>query len=139
MCVAAQQSSTAAAGPFDFGGVYLAHVASSVWSPPAMSAAVAPSSTALADAKYGISTSPAATAYIYTEGYYASAAWYQPKYASSYTLVARYGKNDYVGAYCMQGSGATSYFSAPAGGVQLTGAIALSTGIALGSALGLAF
>lgn len=76
---------------------------------------------------------------MFTEGYYASALWYQPAFASSYTLVARYGKNNYVGAYCVKGSGSTSYFDAPAGGLLLTGATTLAAGmLALGS-LSLAF
>lgn len=115
------------------------HVTSTVWSPPASTGPVVPSSTTLSDGKYGITTSPAATSHIYTQGYYAKADWYQPKYASSYTKIARYGKGDYLGAYCMQGSGATSSFSAAAAGVALTGAIALSTSFAIVSALGLAF
>ena len=76
---------------------------------------------------------------MYTEGYYASVTWYQPKYSSSYTGIARYGKDDYVGAYCMQGSGANSYFSAPAAGVKLSGAIYMAVSvISLGTALSLA-
>lgn len=91
---------------------------------------------ALTDAKYGIVNTPAATQYIYTGGYYASSAWYQPKYASSYADIARFGKDRYTGSYCMQGSGSTSYFSAPAAGVQLQSAVTLAAGaIALGSAI----
>jgi len=78
------------------------HIPNSTWAPPAKTAAVKPSSLALTNAKYAITYSPSsATSYLYTEGYYASATWYQPKAASSYTLVGRYGKNDYVGAYCI--------------------------------------
>jgi len=139
VCAAAQQSSTAGAGPFDFGGITLMHVTPSVWSPPAMTGAVVPSATALADANYGITSTPAAIAHIYTQGYYASTSWYQPKYASSYTLVGRYGRSDYAGAYCIQGSGSSSSFSAPRAGIALTGAFALSTSFAIVSALGLAF
>jgi hypothetical protein len=91
---------------------------------------------ALTDAKYGIVTAPAATSYLYTGGYYASAAWYQPKYASSYADIARFGKDRYTGSYCMQGSGSTSYFTAPAAGIQLASAVKLAAGaIAMGSAL----
>lgn len=116
------------------------HVPAATWTPPAMSGAVTPSSLAISDTKYGIVYAPtAATSYLYTEGYYASAQWYQPSYASSYTLVARYGKANYVGAYCVAGSGSTSYFSAAAGGVLLTGAATLAASVvAVGSALSLA-
>jgi len=79
-----------------------------------MSAAVTPTTNNLSDAKYGRSTTPSATPYIWTDGFFASASWYQPKYASSYTSIARYGKQNYVGAYCMEGSGTTSYFQAQA-------------------------
>jgi len=76
---------------------------------------------------------------MYTETFYSSVSWYQPKYASSYSLVARYGKDDYVGAYCMQGSGSNSYFSAPASSVKLTGAIYMAvSAISIGAALSLA-
>lgn len=139
VCAAATQSSTAGAGPFDFGGIYLMHVTATAWAPPAVTGAVVPSSSTLSDAKYGITSTPSATQHIFTEGYYASTSWYQPKYASSYTLVGRYGRSDYAGAYCIQGSGTTSVFSAPSAGIALTGAIALSTSLAIVSALGLAF
>jgi len=57
---------------------------------------------ALTDAKYGIVKAPsAATDYLFQSGFYASATWYQPKYASSYTTVARYGKDNWVGAFCV--------------------------------------
>lgn len=101
-----------------------------------MVGSVTPASLALTDAKYGIVATPAAIQYTYTGGYYASTAWYQPKYASSYADIARFGKDRYTGAYCMQGSGASSYFSAPAAGVQLQSAVTLAAGaIALGSAI----
>lgn len=91
---------------------------------------------ALTDAKYGIVNTPSSATYTYTGGYYASSAWYQPKYASSYADIARFGKDRYTGAYCMQGAGASSYFSAPAAGVQLQSAVKLAAGaIALGSAI----
>merc|ERR1711881_718229 len=103
-----------------------------------MTAAITP--TALTGTKYAITYSPSAiTANIFTAGFYASATWYQPKYASSYTDVARYGKDDYVGAYCMQGTGANSYFSAPAGSVKLASATYMAVSlISLGTALSLA-
>jgi len=76
---------------------------------------------------------------MFTLGYYSSVSWYQPKYASSYSLVARYGKDDYVGAYCMQGSGSNSYFSAPAASVKLTGAVYMAvSAITIGAALSMA-
>lgn len=91
---------------------------------------------ALTDAKYGIVTAPAALRYVYTGGYYASAAWYQPKYASSYADIARFGKDRYTGSYCMQGVTSTSYFTAPTQGIQLASAVKLAAGaIALGSAI----
>jgi hypothetical protein len=69
------------------------------------------SSGALSGGKYSLVMAPsAATARIYTDGYFATATWYQPKYASSYTGIARYGKDDYVGIFCAQGSGSTTYF-----------------------------
>jgi len=140
VCVAAMQNSAAGSGPTDFGAAYLMHVPASTWTPPSMTGSVTPSSLALSDAKYGVVYSPtAATAYLFTEGFYASAVWYQPSYASSYTLVARYGKDNYVGAYCMSGAGSTSYFAAGAGGVLLTGAATLAASVlAVGSALSLA-
>lgn len=135
VCHAVMADSGTAKGPQDFGASYLMHVPANTWSPPAKTAAVTPSGQAITDAKYAIVHTPStATAYLMTQGYYASVVWYQPKYASSYTLVARYGKDDYVGAYCMQGASTTSWFSAPAGGVQLTGAVTLAAGaIALGA------
>ena len=78
-----------------------------------MSAYVVPVTYALTATKYGIVHSPTvATDYLYTQGYYSSTSWYQPFYASSYTTIARYGKVDYVGSYCAQGAGTTTYFSA---------------------------
>lgn len=140
VCHAAVQSSSTGAGPTDFGASYLMHVPAATWAPPAKSASVTPSSLAITDAKYAITYDPSSTtSFLYTQGYYASAQWYQPKYASSYTLVARYGKDDYVGAYCFQGASSTSYFSAPSASVQLTGAVSLATSIlALGTAISLA-
>lgn len=99
------------------------------------------SSGAVSGGKYDLTMDPsAAVARIYTDGYFASAKWYQPKYASSYTGIARYGKDDYVGVYCVQGAGSTSYFQAPtAASVKLTGAFALAAGVmALGTAAAIA-
>jgi len=76
---------------------------------------------------------------MYTEGYYATVQWYQPTFASSYSGVARYGKDDYIGAYCMQGAGSNSYFKAPSASVKLTGAMYVAVGvISLGASLSLA-
>lgn len=87
------------------------HVKNTVWSPPALTGSVIPSGNVLSGTKYGISYTPSATtAKIFSAGYYASVTWYQPKYASTYTDIARYGKNDYYGSYCMTGSGSTSHF-----------------------------
>ena len=56
---------------------------------------------AVTDSQYGIVATPAATNYVYTGGFYASVAWYQPKFATTYADIARYGKADYIGAYCI--------------------------------------
>jgi len=140
MCFAAQQSAATGAGPIDFGAGYLMNVASATWQPPSKKASLTPSSSELTGGKYLIAYTPsAATARMYTSGFYASVTWYQPKYASSYSLVARYGKDDFVGAYCMQGAGSNSYFSAPSASVKLTGAIYMAvSAISLGAALSLA-
>jgi hypothetical protein len=111
VCFAAGVSSSTGAGPRDFGAGYLMEVTSSTWKPPAASASLTPSSGELSGTKYGITKNPsAAVATMFTQGYYASVEWYQPKYASTYTGIARYGKDDFAGAYCMQGAGSTSYF-----------------------------
>lgn len=111
VCFAAGVSSATGAGPRDFGAGYLMEVTSSTWKPPAASASLTPSSGELSGTKYGIVKLPAAAvATMFTQGYYASVEWYQPKYASTYTGIARYGKDDFAGAYCMQGAGSTSYF-----------------------------
>lgn len=140
ICVVAQQNSAAGSGPTDFGAVYLMHVPAATWTPPAKSGPVTPSSLALSDTKYGIVKNPtAATSYLFTEGFHASATWFQPSYASSYTLIARYGKDNYVGSYCMSGASSTSYFSAAGGGALFTGAATLAASVlAVGSALSLA-
>jgi len=96
---------------------------------------------ALSDPKYGLAFEPSvAVAYLMNEGYYASATWYQPKLASSYTTIARYGKDDFVGAYCMQGAGSTSYFQAPYTDdvTTLTGAVALAASLLAVGTLALA-
>ena len=136
VCMAAVQSSGTSLGS-DLASVVLAHVPAATWQPPAATGAVTPTSSALTDTKYGIVHAPAAaTTNIYTGGFYASSAWYQPKYASSYADVARFGKDRYTGAYCMSGSGTTSYFSAPAASVVLTSAARLAAGVlVLGSAV----
>lgn len=115
-------------------------VTSSTWKPPAASASLTPSSGELSGTKYGIVKAPAAAVSgMYTQGYYATVTWYQPKYASTYTGIARYGKDDYAGAYCMQGAGSTSYFSATGGSSKLTGAVSLAASVlALGTAISLA-
>lgn len=111
VCFAAGVDSATGAGPRDFGAGYLMEVTSSTWKPPARSASLTPSSGELSGTKYGIVKVPSASvATMFTQGYYASAEWYQPKYASTYTGIARYGKDDYAGAYCMQGAGSTTYF-----------------------------
>lgn len=140
VCFVAGVDTSTNAGPRDYAGGYLLEVANTLWKPPAKSAAVTTSSGELTGGKYGLSKDPsAAVARMYTQGYYASAEWYQPKYASSYSGIARYGKDDFVGAYCMQGVAATSYFSAPAGSAKLTGAVSLAASVlALGTAITLA-
>jgi hypothetical protein len=42
LCVLAQQSTASGAGPTDFGGVYLVHVPSATWAPPAKSGTINP-------------------------------------------------------------------------------------------------
>jgi len=136
VCVSAVQATGTSMGS-DLASVSLAHVPAATWQPPARSGSVTPTGQIISDAKYGIVYAPtAATSYIYTGGFYASAAWYQPKYASSYVDIARFGKDRYTGAYCMSGSGSTSYFSAPAASVVLTSAARLAAGVlVLGSAV----
>lgn len=116
------------------------HIKNTEWAPPAKSAALTPSGNALTGTKYELSYSPSAvTSNVYTQGYYASVTWYQPKYSSSYADIARYGKDDYIGAYCISGSGTTSYFSAPNASVKLTGATYLAASmISLGVVVSLA-
>lgn len=142
ICFAVVQSTATGAGPTDLGSGVLLHVPQATWSPPAKSAAVTPTSNVLSGDKYGIAITPSATTQkILTDGFYASASWYQPKYASSYAAadIARYGKNDWHGTFCMMGMGSTSYFSSATAGTQLTGAtyLALSM-ISVGAALSLA-
>ena len=126
VCVFATTPNTTSAKPTDFGYNYLVHLPNSIWKPPAMSAYVVPATYKLTANQYGVVHSPSSlTDYIYTQGYYSSTSWYQPFYASSYTTIARYGKKDYVGSYCAQGAGGTTYFAAPSASVQLTGAASL--------------
>lgn len=95
-------------------------------------ATIVPETYALTGDVYSINYLPlSATKNSMTEGYYASAKWFQPKEASSYTTIARYKKEDWVVAYCFQGTGTTSYFSAPTTSVQLTEGAALIAGAAL--------
>lgn len=140
ICVAASQSTTAGHGPTDFGSVLMQHVPSATWAAPANKASLTHSASELTGGKYSITYSPSAiTQKVYTASYYASATWYQPKHATSYTDIARFGKDDYAGSYCMSGSGSNTYFSAPAGSVKLTGAIYMAvSAISLGAALSLA-
>jgi len=99
VCMAAVQSTGTAMGS-DFEDSYLIHVPTTTWSPPAISGNVSPTSLALSDAKYAITTSPATTKYIFTGGFYTSVTWYQPKYASTYSDIERYGKDDHIDSYC---------------------------------------
>jgi len=114
---------------------YLMHVPANTWSAPAVEGSFSPASLELTDAKYSRTYDPAtATTDIFYAGHYISVWWYQPKYASSYSLVARYGKANYVGAYCVYGTGSTTYFDAPSSGTLLTGAVTLAvSGVLLGS------
>merc|ERR1712137_21561 len=105
VCHVFNQSSASGAGPTDFGANYIFHVPQTTWAPPAMSATVTPSALALTETKYGIAYSPAtAVSWLMTAGYYASVTWYQPTLAVNYADIPRIGKDDYVGAYCIQGS-----------------------------------
>ena len=135
ICVAAVQSTTGLGA--DLASVKLMHITATAWHTGSSSRAVTPSGAALSDAKYGIVYAPTAAATnTFTEGYYASASWYQPKYSAMYTLVGRWGKGDFAGSYCMQGSGSTSYFSHAGAGITLTSAVTLAAGaVTLGSAL----
>jgi len=114
VCHVVRSSIADGGGPSDYGGAYVMHVPPSSWAPPAMSAMVNPSSLSLTHAKFAITYEPLTeVAYALSEGYYASATWYQPKKASSYADVGRFGKGDWVTAYCISGSVSTSYFEAP--------------------------
>lgn len=116
------------------------HIPTSSWAPPAATGSVTPSGLALSDTKYDLVYEPAAAvAYLLTAGYYASATWYQPKAASEYTALARYGKDDFVGVYCFTGAGSTSHFQVPSAAIKLTGAVAIAaTVLAVGTAISLA-
>lgn len=138
VCHIAATSTATGAGPTDLLASTLQHIPNTTWAPPAMSASVTTSTGALTLTKYGITFSPTgAAARTYNNGYFVTATWYQPKLASSYSDIARFGKDAYVGAYCAQGSGSTTYFSAPAtASVKLTGALSLAASLlALGSAV----
>ena len=77
VCFETYKSSTTITGPSDLENVYLYHIPTTSWKPPAKSAAVDPSSFVLTAAKYGLVYSPtAATSHLLTGGYYASAFWY---------------------------------------------------------------
>lgn len=94
---------------------YLLHIPNTTWAPPMFSASVTPTAFALTDLKYGISYVPSISVdNIFYDGHYVEVSYYQPKYASHYTLLSRYGKAGYVGAFCMYGMGSTSYFISPA-------------------------
>jgi len=77
ICFAAQVNSATGSGPIDFGSGYLMSVSSSTWQPPSDKASLQPSSSSLTGGKYDIVYDPAATtAFMYTEGYYATVTWY---------------------------------------------------------------
>lgn len=110
-CFAAQVNTAVGSGPTDFGAGYLMAVSAATWNPPARVAALQPSTASLSGGKYGIVYAPTTTvAFMYTQGYYASVTWYQPKFATTYAGIARYGKDDYIGAFCMRGAGSNTYF-----------------------------
>jgi len=134
ICHVAAQAATS---PYNVADQYLMHIPNTTWSPPRYSAAIAPSTFELTGEKYGITYTPStATDDIYYSGHFITVAWYQPKYASFYTLVARYGASYNVGAFCMYGAGSTSYFIASANSQQLSGAVALAaSAVAIGSTL----
>lgn len=134
ICHVAVQSGT---NVYGVASQYLMHVPATTWAPPSSSGSVSPSSLALTDAMYSVTYDPtSAVDDLYFAGHYTSVWWYQPKYASSYTLVARYGKSNYVGAYCMMGSASTSWFMSTGSGTALTGSVALAAGaVVLGSAI----
>lgn len=113
------------------------HVPQATWAAPKDTSTITPSSLALTEAKYSVQYDPsAAVANIFYAGHYSKVTWYQPKLAASYLLTRRYGKSNYVGAYCIYGSGSTGYADSPEAGVSLTGATAIAAGaIVLGSTL----
>jgi len=79
---------------------------------------------------------PSGVANVVTGGYYAYIKWYQPKRAATYDSIIRFGAEDWVGVYCMQGASSTAYFSTASSAMQLSGALTLTaaTGIFLGTA-----
>ena len=112
LCIVYVQSSAAGAGPTTLLAVYLLHIPVAKWAPPATSAAITPTGLNLSNSKYGIVITPAAaTDYVMTGVYYGTAQWYQPKYSGKYSTISRFGSKDKIGAFCMQGSGTTSYFN----------------------------
>jgi hypothetical protein len=78
---------------------------------------------ALTDSKYGRLVTPSAAAdYLIDGTYYATASWYQPKFAANYSLIRRYGNGDRIGGFCLQGATATTYFRSMNEGLALLGA-----------------
>lgn len=131
ICHVFSHSSSATSLPHDYGATYLIHILPATWNPPAIEASVTPSSLALSDDKYGIVTSPAkATSHILQGGFYSSLTWFQPKISADYVTMGRYGEGDYISAYCMQGAGSTSYFTAPEKTISLMRGTALLAGAA---------
>lgn len=132
LCHVVSHDSTATAGPQDFGSQNVIHIPAATWAPPQKEASVAPTGLAITDDKYGLTYSPSTgVANVLTVGYYGSAFWYQPATASTYASVKRYGRGDLIAAYCIQGSGSTSYFQQHTEPMALTGAMALIAGTAV--------
>jgi hypothetical protein len=132
LCHVVLHDSTATAGPQDFGSSSVIHVPAASWYPPQREGSVSPAGLALTDDKYGITYTPnVVVANVLTVGYYASAFWYQPVSASEYDTMKRYGRGDLIAAYCMQGSGSTSYFQQHTEPMALTGAMVLIAGTAV--------
>jgi len=112
VCHVATQSATSI---YDLADQYLMHIPNTTWSPPKFSAAVAPTDFDLTLEKYGVAYTPStATSDIYFFGHFITVDWYQPKYASFYADLPRYGSGYEAGAFCMYGTGSTSYFIASA-------------------------
>lgn len=131
ICHVYTHSSSATSLPHDYGTTYLIHILPATWNPPAKEASVTPSSLAMSDDKYGLVTAPtASTSHILQGGFYSSLTWFQPKVSSDYVSMGRYGAADYISAYCMQGAGSTSYFTAPKDSITLARGTALLAGAA---------